>query len=62
MVQSILGVESGNSPEECVASARKVSSFIASTFGLSIKDLPKYLQTKFEEFGKKPPLVQVKVF
>ena len=44
------------SPDTCIAVARKVSSYIAKSVGMSVKDLPAKLQDEFENFSKKPKL------
>ena len=51
-------VASNSGAEIRTNAARQVSSFIATSFGMSSKDLPKFLQSKFEDFGKKPWLAR----
>lgn len=53
-VATMLEKPSDDGPEQKLATARKVSLFISTHFGLSLQDLPGPIKAKVDSFGKSP--------
>lgn len=52
--QTVVEYESAP-PEEQLKAARESAGFISKSLGMSVKDLPDQLRTRFELLGKKLP-------